>query len=99
MKKILFKKLFYNGILPFNVLPSLASPRSIGFFHRLKQCWKFSFVRTFRNSADFRFTFSIDSNRVPFKADLIFENKKRSPDATSGEYDMYSSTGVPLVAK
>ena len=49
---------------------SLPSPHTVPFVFS-KQCWKSSFVRAFRSSADFRFTFSIDSNRVPFKADLI----------------------------
>lgn len=61
---------------PFNVLPSPPTYRSIRLFHWSKQCWKYSFVRAFRSSAEFRFTSSIDSNRVLFKADLIFGTEK-----------------------
>ncbi|KAG5326445.1 GVQW3 protein, partial [Acromyrmex heyeri] len=47
--------------------PPLATHCSIRFFHWSKQCWKSSFVRAFRSSADFRFTSSIDSNRINVK--------------------------------
>ncbi|GFU44309.1 organic cation transporter protein [Trichonephila clavipes] len=50
------------------------------------------------SSAVFCFTASIDSNRVPFKADFIFGNKQKSHGAKSGEYGTSSSTGVRLSA-
>jgi hypothetical protein len=65
----------------------------------LKQCWKFSLVRAFRSSAVFCFTASIDSNRVPFKVDFIFGNKKKSHGAKSSKYGACSSTGMRLPAK
>ena len=87
-------------MLPFNrYSPPLATHRSTSFLHWWRQCWKTSFVRAFRSFADFHFTSSIDTNRVPFKADLIFGNKKKSQGAKSGEYDACSSTGVPPAAK
>jgi len=51
------------------------------------------------STADFCFTSSIESNWVPFKAGLIFGNREKSQLAKSGEYDVCSNTGVPLVAK
>ncbi len=80
-------------------LPTLTTHQSIHFFHWSKQCWKSSFVSAFRNSADFRFTSSIDSTRIPFKIDLIFGKRKKSQGAKSGKWDVCSSTGVLLTAK
>ena len=71
MKKFHLKNYSTIECSPSMYSPPLATHHSIRFFHWSKQCWKSSFVRAFRSSADFRFTFSIDSNRVPFKADLI----------------------------
>jgi hypothetical protein len=71
---------------------SLATHRSIGFFHCSKQSWKSSLVRAFKSSADFRFTSSFNLNRVPFKADLIFGKRKKSQCAKSAKYGACSST-------
>ena len=81
------KTAYEKEVSPSMNSPPLATHRSICFFHWSKQCWKSSFVRALRSFADFRFTASIDSNPVPFKADLIFGNKKKSQGANSGEYD------------
>lgn len=51
--------------------------RSIRVFHGPKQWWKSSFIREFRSFAEFCFTFSIDSNQVPFEANLIFKNSHK----------------------
>jgi hypothetical protein len=93
-KRFYYKKLFYIRMLPFNILPLLATHLFIRFFNWSKQCWKSSLVRAYRSSVIFCFTASIDSNRVPFKADFIFGNKKKSHGAKSDEYGVCPSTGV-----
>ncbi len=45
MKRVLFLKLIYNGLLLFNVLPSPHHTPFHLFFHWSKQCWKSSFVK------------------------------------------------------
>ena len=63
--------------------PSMYSPprslhRSMRIFHCWKQCCRSSSDSLFMSSAAFTFTASTDSNLVPFNADLIFGNKKKS---------------------
>ena len=94
-----YKNYFTFECSPSIYSPSLATHLSMRFFHWSKQCWKSSLVRTFRRSAVFCFTASIDSNRVPFKTAVIFGNKKKSHGAKSGEYGACWSTGVRLSAK
>ena len=91
-KEFYFKNYSTIECSPSMYFPPLATHRSICFFHWSKQCWKSSFVRAFRSSADFRFIFSIDSNRVPFKADLIFGNRKKSQGAKSGVFEHWSAS-------
>ncbi len=74
------KKCYFQNYSTIECTLSIYSPvatnHSIHFFHWSKQCWKSSFVRTFSCSANFCFSSSIDSNQVPFKADLIFGKGK-----------------------
>ena len=60
MKKFYFKNYSTIECSPSMYSLPLATHRSIRFFHWSKQCWKSSFVRAFRSSADFRFTFSLE---------------------------------------
>ncbi len=77
-------KLFYSKnhstikCSPSMYFPLLTTRYSISFFHWSKPYWKFSFVRTFRSSTNFRFTSSIDSNQIPFKADSLGKGKSHS---------------------
>ena len=62
--------------------PSMYSPRqslhrSMRICHRWKQCCRSSSDSLNMSSFAFAFTASTDSNLVPFKADLIFGNKKK----------------------
>ncbi len=98
-ERVLLKRILYSSMIPSVNSPPLVTHWSILFFHRSKHCWKSSFVGAFRSSADFCFTSSIDSNWVPFKANFIFGKRKRSQDSKSGEYSVWSSTGVPQAAK
>ena len=79
--------------------PSLYSPprslhRSMRIFHCWKQCCGSSSDSLFMCSVTFSFTASKDSNLVPFKADFIFGNKKKSHGARSGEYGGCSNTAI-----
>ncbi len=76
MKKFYSKNYFTIECSLSMYSPSLSTRWPICFFHWSTQCWKFSFVRALRSFADFHFTSSIDSNLVPFKADLIFGKRK-----------------------
>ena len=60
--------------------------RSMRIFHCWKQCCRLSSYSLFMSSVAFAFTAYTDSNLVPFNADLIFGNKKKSHGAGSGEY-------------
>ena len=51
------------------------------------------------SSVAFAFTASTDSNLVPFNADLIFGNKKKSYGARSGEYGGCSRRVILCFAK
>jgi len=71
--------------------PSMYSPpwslhRSMWIFHCWKQCCRSSSGSLFMSSVAFAFTASTESNLVPFNADLIYENKKKSHGTGSGEY-------------
>ena len=60
-----------------SVYSSPRSPhRSMWIFHCWKQCSRSSSDSLFMSSVAFAFTASMDSNLVPFSADLIFGNKK-----------------------
>jgi hypothetical protein len=81
--------------------PSMYSPprslhRSVQIFHCLKQCCGLSSESLFVSSITFTITASVDSNLVPFNADLIFGNKKKSHGARSNEYDGCSNTVILL---
>jgi len=52
--------------------------RSMRIFHCWKQCCRSSSDSLFMSSVAFAFTASMDSNIVPFNADLIFEKKKKN---------------------
>ena len=84
--------------------PSVYSPpRSLHLFIRIFHCWKQccrpSSGRLFMNSVAFAFTASTHSNLVPFNADSIFGNKKKSHGARSGEYGGFSNTVILCFAK
>ncbi len=84
-KNVLLKKLFYNPMLPFKVPPPLTTRSSIWFFHWSKQCCDFSLWSILELPwFSFHFSSSIDSSLVPFKANSIFEKRKKSQDAKSG---------------
>jgi len=51
------------------------------------------------SSVAFAFTASMDSNLVPFNADLIFGNKKKSHGARSGEYGVCSNKVILCFVK
>ena len=74
--------------------PPLSPHRSMRIFHCWKQCCRSSSDSLFMSSVAFAFTATTDSNRVPFNADLIFGNKKKSHGARSGEYGGCSNTVI-----
>ena len=84
--------------------PSVYSPprslhRSMRIFHYWKQCCRSASDSLFMGSVAFAFTASTDSNLVPFNADLIFGNKKKSHGARSGEYGGCSNTVILCFVK
>ena len=84
--------------------PSMYSPprslhRSMRIFHCWKQCCRSSSDTLFMSSAAFAYTASTDSNLVPFNADLIFGNKRKSDGARSGEYGGCSNTVILCIIK
>ena len=58
--------------------PPRSLHRSMRISHCWKQCCRPSSDSLFTSSVAFAFTASTDSNLVPFNADLIFGNKKKS---------------------
>jgi len=84
--------------------PSMYSPprslhRSMRIFRCWKQCCRSSSDDLFVSSIAFASTASTDSNLVPFNADLIFVNKKKSHGARSGEYVGCSNTVILCTVK
>lgn len=79
---------------PFNVLPT---HRSISFSIDESYAGNHSLIELL--GANFCFTSFINSNRVPFDTDLIFEKRKKSQGAKSNEYALFSRTVVLIVAK
>ena len=63
---------------PSMYFPPRSLHRSMQFFHCWNQCCRSSSDSLFTSSVAFAFTASTDSNLVPFNADLISENKKKS---------------------
>ena len=86
LEHFLFRKLHNRNVVTFNVLHSLSLNHSMRIFHCWKQCCRSSSDSLFMRSVVFAFTASTDSDLVPFKADLIFGNKKKSHGTRSGEY-------------
>ena len=91
------KSFIFKNILLSNAL--LLHTPFHSFFQLFKAMLEVFYVKAFRSSADFRFTSSIDSNRVPFNVESIFGNRKKSQSEQSGEFGVCLSTGVPLAAK
>ena len=79
--------------------PPWSLHRSIQIFHCWKQCCRSSSDSLFMSSIAFAFTASTDSNLVPFSADFIFGNKKKSHGARSGEYGGCSNTVILCFVK
>ena len=75
---------FYSKNCTIEMLsPSMYSPpwslhHSMKIFHCWKQCCRSSSDSLFMSSVAFAFTASTDSNLIPFNADFIFGNKKKS---------------------
>ena len=96
---------FYSKNCTIEMLsPSMYSPprslhRSMRIFHCWKQCCRSSSDSLFISSVAFAFTASTDSNLVPFNADLIFVNKKKSHGARSGENGGCSKTVILCFVK
>ena len=79
LEHFLFKTLHNRNVVTLNVLPSPRSlHRSMRIFHCWKQCCRSPSDSLFMSSVGFTFTASADSDLVPFNADLIFRNKKKS---------------------
>ncbi len=97
MKEFYFKNYSIIECSPSVYYPPLVTHCSIHFFHWSKQCWKSSFIRPFRSSTDFHFTYSVDSNLLFLKTDLIFGKRKLSRCTKLCENGMYSSTGFTSV--
>jgi hypothetical protein len=87
LEHFIFQKLHNRNVVTLNVLPSpIPTPLHANLpllEAMLQQC-----------SAAFAFTASTDSNLVPFNADLIFGNKKKS-----GEYGGCSITVMLFFVK
>jgi len=78
LEHFLLKKIRNRTVVTLNVLPPRSLHHSMRIFHCWKQCCRSSSDSLFMSSVSFAFTASTDSNLVPFNADLIFGNKKKS---------------------
>jgi hypothetical protein len=94
LEHFLLKKYTIEMLSPSMHSPPQSLHRSMRIFHCWKQCCRSSSDSLFMSSVAFAFTASKDSNLVPFNADLIFGNKKKSHGARSGEYCGCSNTYV-----
>ena len=79
---------------PLMYSPPRSLRRSIRIFHCWKQCCWSSSDSLFMSSVAFAFTAFMNLNLVPFNADLIFGNKKKSHGVRSGEYGGCSNTVI-----